>query len=192
VLNGNARLLQPANAAISNWKSAITDGGPDHSKSLQVLYKMGTKIGVGQTYSFVNIEMHLGSQAAHYNLSNMDSLSFYAGGSGKLIIELIQQNPTGVALQVVASKTISLDANWQPFSIKPSDLNISVGWFPVDISLYKTELKEARLPIYTKAPATWTEMGGMVTIVNFKGTGGTEFWLDQIRLHGVNLGDLVK
>jgi hypothetical protein len=35
-------------------------------------------------------------------------------------------------------------------------------------------------------------MGGKAQAIRFLGTGGTEFWLDHVRIHGVDLGDLVK
>ena len=194
----NSTLLQPVNAAPQNFTRAITNGGSDErARSLHVLYKAARAVPTAEP--FVMLMTDLGAGRVHYNLSGMDSLTFFSGGSGRLTVEFVQQNPAGaepgseVALQVIASKTIVLDsAGWTKFSIKPADLKISVGWFPTDPANFKAAFEKARLPAYTKRPGTWQEMGGMVTQIRFKGAGGIEFWLDHIRIHGITAGDLVK
>ncbi|GEM_PF-4432005 len=190
----NSVLLQPANAAPQNFSKAIKYGGSDErSRSLQVLYKNSDHPAAG-VEPFVFMENNLGAQSVHYNLSGMDSLTVYSAGSGKLTVELVQENPanSGIAISVIASASFNLDLAWNRFSIKPGDLKIAVATFPQDPVSLKSKFEEAKLPAYTKRPTTWQEMGGMVTRIRFKGTGGTEFWLDHIRVHGIGLGDLVK
>jgi hypothetical protein len=200
VSGGNATLLQPTNASIGSFQKAIRDGAGDRGKSLQVLYNSGTHPGQGEPFSYVMLTTNLGGYAIHYDLSHMDSLTFFSGGSGKLVVELVQENPknpltleTVASLQVVASKTFVLDSlGWTKFTIKPDDLTISVGWFPENLGALKTNLESGRVPAYTEKPTTWAEMGGKITRIRFKGTGGKEFWLDHIRIHGISAGELVR
>jgi hypothetical protein len=191
--SNNTMLSQPANTAPQNFLKAIKDGGGERAHSLQVLYKLRETAPAG-TIPMVVLTSNLGAQNVHYNLSGMDSLSFYSGGSGKLTVELVQENPagSGVALSVIAKKTFVLGPIWERLTVKPSDLAVSVDYFPANPAEDKAALEEARLPAYTKKPTTWEEMGGMVTQIRFRGTEGAEFWLDHIRIHGITAGDLVK
>ena len=189
---GNSDLYQPANNTAGNLVAALKPGMIGHGKAFQCLYKTGTNVAPLLPYPMVHIDMNLGTRWTPYNLSGMDSLSFLSGGTGKLIVELTQENPDGVVLNVVASKTFVLEPIWGRYTIKPNDLVVTSGWFPNNIGDYQKELKAAHLPVYTKVPTTWQEMGGMVTFISFKATGGSEFWLDDIQVHGVNVGDLVK
>jgi hypothetical protein len=197
-LGGSTLLTQPVNDGNSNFGNAIQDGGLDTAgdagHSLEVRYAAGTRPGAGEAFSWASLAINIGQQSMHYNLSGMDSLSFWSRGDGKVVVELLQQNPYphDVSLSVVASFPIELDSAWREYRIRPSDLRINVGWFPADPASYRDALEQARLPAYTGPPSTWTGMGGMVTQIRFKGTAGSVFWLDQIRLHGVNVGDLVK
>jgi hypothetical protein len=133
----------------------------------------------------------IGQTRKHYNLSGMDSLTFQAAGDGQLIVELIQQNPGDVSLQVVASQTCDL-ATWASCSISPANLTVHVGWFPSDPKTFRSALLAAGLPAYEEKPKTWGEMGGKITMIRFKAVRGTEFWLDDIRVHGINVGDIIK
>lgn len=202
-LGGNSKLLQPANDGISNFGKAIKDGGggtglTDRSHSLQVLYTTGTHPAQDETIPWVRLANNIGGQSIHYNFSAMDSLTFFAKGSGKLIVELLQQNPppNEVSLSLAATLTLDLgaapDSNWHAYSINPDSMSVIAAWFPSDPKAYKAAFEDAHLPAYTEVPKTWKEMGGMITQIRFKGTGGTEFWLDEIRVHGMVAGDLAK
>ncbi|MDB5048805.1 MAG: hypothetical protein JWO30_1876 [Fibrobacteres bacterium] len=192
---GNSTILQPANAAPQNWVTAIKAGRGNASRTFQVLYALGTnQPSVFDKEPHVLLENSLGGQNVHYNFSGMDSLTFWSGGNGRVQVELVQENPieSGVEISVIASKTFDLTNAWERYTIKPSDLTVQVDVFPSDPESRKAEFDQARLPAYTKKPETWKEMGGMITQLRFKGKGGNEFWLDDIRVHGITAGDLVK
>lgn len=192
---GNSTILQPANAAPQNWVTAIKAGRGNATRTFQVLYALGTnQPSVFDKEPHVLLENSLGGQNVHYNFSGMDSLTFWSGGNGRVQVELVQENPieSGVEISVIASKTFDLTNAWERYTIKPSDLTVQVDVFPSDPASRKAEFDQARLPAYTKKPETWKEMGGMITQLRFKGKGGNEFWLDDIRVHGITAGDLVK
>jgi hypothetical protein len=192
---GNSVILQPANAAPENWKTAIRAGRGNATRTLQVLYTLGDRApSLFDNEPHVLLENSIGGQNVHYNFSGMDSITFWSGGTGRLQVELVQENPieSGVELTVVATTTFELTNAWQPYTIKPSDLSVRVDVFPENPAARKAEFAKARLPEYTQKPATWKDMGGMITQLRFKGKGGNEFWLDDIRVHGITAGDLVK
>jgi hypothetical protein len=195
ILGGNSRLYQPVNAAPQNFEAAVQDGGGTHKTALQVLYKTGDTAGVEKPYSYVFVEVNLGGSSGgllkHYNLGALDTLSFFAKGNGKVVMELVQ-NQYGIPLFVTASFTVNLTEAWQEFKITPDQLVISVSNFPANPSDFSQALQDSHLPLYTSKPQTWAETGGMFRTIRFLGTGGSEFWLDLIRLHGITLGDLVK
>lgn len=194
-LGGNSQLFQPVNAAPQNFEPAIHDGGGSHPTALQILYKSGDTAGEDQPFSYVFLEANLGGSSygayKHYNLSAMDTLSFFAKGNGKAVVELVQ-NQIGIPLFVTASAEVNLTEAWQEFKITPDQLKITVSQFPFNPADFKQALLDSHLPAYTAKPVSWGETGGMVRTIRFLGTGGSEFWLDLIRLHGTVLNDLVK
>jgi hypothetical protein len=192
---GNSVLLQPANAAPENWKTAIRAGRGNATRTLQVLYALGNRApSLYDNEPHVLLENSIGGQNVHYNFSGMDSLTFWSGGTGRLQVDLVQENPIegGVDLTVVATTTVELANTWERYAIKPSDLSVRVDVFPENPAAHKADFARARLPAYDEKPTTWKEMGGMITQIRFKGKGGNEFWLDDIRVHGITAGDLVK
>lgn len=195
---GSSIMHQPANLAPENWPKALEDGQPNN-QALHVQYTatgnlprpvyMDSKAGSDAAY--VSLMVDIGQTRKHYNLSGMDSLTFRTAGDGQMIVELIQQNPGDVSLQVVASQTCDL-GTWASCSIKPSDLTVHIGWFPSDPKAFHSDLIAAGLPAYEEKPKTWGDMGGKITMISFKAVRGTEFWLDDIRIHGINVGDIIK
>jgi hypothetical protein len=188
-LGGNSRLIQPVNPAPANFSAAIRDGGGERTRSLQVRYQPGTRPGVGRTFSYVFAGLNIGSSV--YNLSQVQRLTFFARGSGDLVVEFVQQ-PPGTDVHVVASARMALDSAWQEFTLAPADLGVEVFQFPENPASRHADFLAAKLPLYVQPPTTWQEMGGKAQAIRFLGTGGTEFWLDHVRIHGVDLGDLVK
>jgi hypothetical protein len=192
---GNSTILQPANAAPQNWLTAIKAGRGNATRTFQVLYSLGAnQPSIFEKEPHVLLENSLGGQNVHYNFSGMDSLTFWSGGNGRLQVELVQENPieAGVEISVIAYKTFALTNAWERFTIKPSDLTVQVDVFPSNPESRKAEFEKAHLPAYAKPPASWKETGGMITQLRFKGKGGNEFWLDDVRVHGITAGDLVK
>ncbi len=197
---GGTTSISPSDASYGAWQTALTsaEGGTEHRRALHASYTTHNALTspvyrdskAGQDAPFAGVQMNIGKQNQHYKLLGMDSLTVAAGGNGELTVELVQQNPgTGVALQVVASQTFILGA-WENLTVRPDSMRIHIGWFPENPETWGKELEEGGLPRYTAAPASWTEMGGMVTYIRFKGSKGTEFWLDDIRIYGRSLGEL--
>ncbi len=191
-VGGSSKLLMPLNAAPLNFSSAILNEGGERGKALKVLYTEGGA-GLDKPYPFVTVELNLGGSDIHYNLSAFDTLSFFARGTGNLVIELIQ-NPIkgGYPLHVVAMDSVALTADWGLVSITPDNLRIIASVFPDAPEKHHAQFLSAKLPLYIKKPESWQEMGGMIRSIRFIGTGGSEFQLDHIRLDGINLGDMVK
>jgi hypothetical protein len=198
IFGGISTMSQPANNSDANWSSAIKDGdnGGPRIHALQVKYVLGGKPRDTTEHDpFVMLEGNLGNRGVHYDFSGMDSLTFHSGGNGSVTVELVQQNPAGsfISMRVIAAKTYSLDSSaWTRFTLKPSDLAVSVPYFPENPQSLKKNFEDAGLPAYTSAPGTWDEMGGKITQIRFKIMGGNEFWLDDIRVHGITEGALVK
>jgi hypothetical protein len=197
---GRSILTQPANLAPSNWIQAL-EQGEANNQALHVEYTLGQAPTMplykdsrpGTDDAFVSMSLNIGHQGTHYNLGGMDSLTFRAAGNGQLVVDLVQQNPGDVALQVVASKTFDL-GTWSSFHLLPndSDLTVHIGWFPSDPKSFKDEFEKAGLPAYEAAPTKWSEMGGMITYIRFRGTRGDNFWLDDIRIHGISVDSLTS
>jgi hypothetical protein len=184
---GSSILLQPENAAPDRFAQAIRDGGPGRERALQVLYTPGGA-GIEKAYPYVFAGLNLGSE--HYNLSGLDTLSFLARGNGQIVVELVQTS--GSAFKAVAATSFTLTADWQEFYITPADLAVETVWFEESSEILHGELLGQGLPLYVKRPESWEELEGMVSAVHFNGTAGNEFWLDDIRIRHVTLGDLIN
>lgn len=195
-LGGNSRLLQPTNAAPQNFSAAIGDGGAQgRERSLEVLYQSGSRGNEWKPFPFVYLSTNLGPSAdannIHVNLSKMDTVTFYAKGSGRLVVEFGQKQ-IGVPLKITAGSTVTLTDTWQLFKLPAKDFSVEVKEFPANPAQFQALLQSAKLPTYAAKPQTWEEMGGRAHTVTFLGTEGTSFWLDEIRFHGLVLDDLVK
>lgn len=195
-LGGNAVLTQPVNAAPQNFMTAIKDGGEaGRENSLEVAYVAGDRGNDWKPYSFVHLDVNLGPGVdgvlPHYNLSKMDTLSFWAKGSGRLTVEFIQ-NQLGIPLWVTAGGSVQLTDQWQLFKIAAADMEVSTLKFPANPAQYRTQLTQSGLPAYTQKPAGYAETGGKFRTVTFLGNGGSTFWIDDIRFQGLVLDDLLK
>lgn len=194
-LDGNARLLTPPTATPTHIMDAIQDAGAaGRGQAIEVVYQMGSKPNYWKPFSMVHLFASIGpngKQYGHYNLSKMDTLSFWAKGDGRLVVGFIQ-GIIGVHLEVLADATVTLTDQWQHFKIASKDLQITTVKFPATPAQSAAELEAAGLPAYTKKPETFAETGGKFRGVEIMGTGGTTFWIDDIRFQGMALDDLVK
>lgn len=194
-LGGNAVLVSPANTAPGNYVNAIKNGGaPGRERAMEIVYRAGDRGNDWKTYSFVHLDVNIGASGngtiAHYNLAKMDTLMFWAKGSGTLAVDLIQ-NQIGIPLWVTAGGTVTLTDQWQHFKIAAADMTVEARIFPATPSQFRAQLIESGLPPYAQKPATYAETGGKFRNIAFMGTGGTTFWLDDIRFHGPALDDLL-
>lgn len=194
--DGGSKILQPVNASPLVFASAIKNGGPDHVRSLQVLYTLADTSGKEREYPFVYVGMNIGTidsiGSKLYDLSAFDSLTFQAKGNGTLQCDFIQEG-SYFFIKISANVRFALSSEWQKYTVKPGDLSIVVLNFPYDPTIYtKEDYAKYNLPHYTKRPESWEEMGGIVNMILFLGISGDEFWLDDIRLFGIPLDDLKK
>jgi hypothetical protein len=195
-LGGNARLVSPVNTAPENYVQAVKNGGePGRESAIEVVYRMGDRGNDWKPYSLVHLDVNIGVSGngsyTHYNLSRMDTLMFWAKGSGTLAVDLIQ-NQIGIPLWVTAGSSVTLTDRWQLFKIAAKDMTIGALEFPANPAQHRAALIASGLPPYAQKPATFEETGGKFRNIAFMGTGGTTFWIDDVRFHGIALDDLLK
>ena len=101
-----------------------------------------------------------------YDFSLLDTISFWAKGDGEIKVEIAQSDQSS-------------------FKSIHTVLTVSNTW-----TLYK--LVPANFE-YTTNISGWDELKTMVNRVIFNGiSGGSEFWLDDIRMIGLTFDDLLK
>lgn len=96
----------------------------------------------------------------------LDSIVLWARGSGKLIVAF-DHLTNGVGPKAWITK--SLDTNWVRYAIRPQDLDTADG---------------------IGGNAGWNAVRDSVTHVTFIVNRGTDLWLDDVRLHGIDLDDV--
>jgi hypothetical protein len=185
---GTALLSQPVDASPTSFPLAIRDGGDGRATCLQILYVPGEH-GSERTYSYVNVEADIGR--GNYDLTALDSISFWAKGDGAVILELVQRS-TAVHWYVTAADSIVLTDTWQKFTVSCSDLKVSVLFGDSLTEDVRGQLVSEGLPAYASRPTSWTEMGAIASRISFICTGGSEVWLDNIRLFGLTVEDLMQ
>lgn len=102
------------------------------------------------------------------SLRSMDSLVLWVRGSGNLSIAFDHlTNGTGPKAWI----SRNIDSSWTRLSIRPQDLNPPVAG--------------------SKYSVGWVGVRDSVTHLSFLINGGSQLWLDDIRMYGVNRGDFV-
>jgi len=98
---------------------------------------------------------------------SMDSLVFWARGSGNFSPALEHVTPD---TSTKAWKTVVMDTGWKRYSIRPQDF----------------------LPPSTNTPSAvgWTAVRDSITNLTFLIGGGTDLWVDDIRIYGIGRDDL--
>ncbi|MCK9181500.1 MAG: carboxypeptidase-like regulatory domain-containing protein, partial [Fibrobacteraceae bacterium] len=105
-------------------------------------------------------------------LATLDSIEFYARGNGKISLAFEKNIWNATDSTGSRSKSwihIAIDSSWVRYAIKPSDL-------------LKADSSGGNLG--------WDSVKDSVTNISFFGSGGTGFYLDDIRLYGVDRDDL--
>ena len=104
-----------------------------------------------------------------FNLSSLDSISFYAKGSGQIRVTLEKWDTvaeaTGTSLKAASDWLNLSSTKWTHFVVKPEDLCYNSN---DDKSCY----------------TTWNSLKDAVRQLHFFVRNGTEFYLDDIVLHG--------
>ena len=101
-----------------------------------------------------------------YNLRSLDSIVFYARGSGTFHPSLDRwTNGMGYKARV----KVPIDSTWRRVRIRPKDFETSI-----DIS----------------GNIGWRYIRDSVTNLTFMVAGGSELWVDDVRFYGIDRGDL--
>lgn len=140
----------------------VAAGGGRKGTALRLAYKTPAN-----TYKWALTGLALGSNGQPRNLRSLDSIVFWAKGSGTLSVafdRLAPHKPEGKAWI-----HMELDTGWTRIRIQPSDL------------LGPDKLGEN---------IGWDAVRDRVTNLTFLVSGGTNMYLDDIRLHGVDAEDL--
>lgn len=100
------------------------------------------------------------------NLRSMDSIVFWAKGPSKVAVAFTKNIPT---LGVKAWKHVLLDSNWTRIAVSPGSFDAvdSIG-----------------------GNFGWNAVRDSVTHLGFFISNGTQLWLDDIRIHGIDRQDL--
>ncbi len=185
---GTSRLISPVNGALQNFAPAIVADAAPRNNCLHVQYALGTQGPLDpHPYPYVYVGFPVGTGL--YDFSGLDTLSFFAKGSGSVMVELIQQVP-GVMIRAVAQT--ALTAAWTQVKFTPADLSVITDWFPSPASGLQDTLAHLGLPRYTAPPTQWSQMCVAINAIHFVCAGGTDCWLDDMRIHGIRLNDLVR
>jgi len=102
----------------------------------------------------------------HKSLATLDSVVFWARGNGGLSLAFDKRK---TATEGKAWAHLSLDSIWTRYSVKPADLldADSIG-----------------------GNIGWNAVKDSVSNITFLGSSGTDFWIDDIQLYGVDRDDL--
>lgn len=185
---GTSRLISPVNGALQNFAPAIVADAAPRNNCLHVQYALGAQGPLDpHPYPYVYVGFPVGTGL--YDFSGLDTLSFFAKGNGSVMVELIQQ-VQGVMIRAVAQT--ALTAAWTHVRFAPADLSVVTDWFPSLASGLQDTLAHLGLPRYTAPPTQWSQMCVAINAIHFVCSGGTECWLDDIRIHGVALTTFVK
>lgn len=131
--------------------------------------RSGNAIGIGYSASYLTgryalIGTELGSGPC--SLRSLDSLVAWVRGSGTLAIAF--DNLTGAGNKK-AWKRFQLDTAWRRVRVRPEDLDTADG---------------------IGGNIGWANVRDSVTNLTFLVMGGSEVWIDDVRLHGIDRDDL--
>jgi hypothetical protein len=106
------------------------------------------------------------SSMATYNLSPVDSISFWAKGKGSMYLQIYGIPPKSPESFIQMHYKFDLDSTWKRIVVTPDQM------------------------LYTGRLLTWNDLAPNVTSFNFMSTSDADFWLDQIQIHGVSAPDI--
>lgn len=119
-------------------------------------------------YSWVLVGTNLKEES--WNLSLLDSISFYAKGNGQIRVAVESWDKMAEAAGInlkAASEWMDLDSTkWNRFVLRPADL-------------YKDTADK------WSGAGPWNSVKGYVRQIHFFAIGGSDFYIDDIWLHGV-------
>lgn len=143
------------------FSSAVVSDGAYEGKSVHVGYRAGSG-----TYYYLIIGAEISSRDAGF--SNIDTISFMAKGNGTLKIRLHCKENNNLP---EAIHYVNLDTAWQRFAVNVDQFTINDPENP---------------------DAVWVDVKNRMNWIAFHPEAdGTDFWLDNVRMEGVTLGDLI-
>lgn len=140
----------------------VAAGGIRKGTALRLAYKTPAN-----TYKWALVGVALGTNSQSRNLRSMDSIVFWAKGSGTLSVAFDRLSP--YKPEGKAWIHLELDTGWTRIRIRPSDL---------------------LAPDKVGENIGWDAVRDRVTNLTFLVSGGTNMYLDDIRLYGLDVEDL--
>lgn len=144
-----------------NFADSLVTAQAYKGKSLHVKYVLDSMVNP----PWVQVLSRIGDGDS-YDLSLLDTISFWAKGDGEIKVEVAQFIEPNSFKSVHTVLTVS--NTWALYKVVPAD-------FPNSTNI-----------------SGWDELKTMVNRVIINGVTGTEFWLDDIRMIGLTFNDLVK
>lgn len=146
----------------TNLAAAWESAGDGRSgKAAHIVY---TTSAVGD---WVLLGSMLGTKA--HSLASIDSAEFWIRGNGRFAFAL-ENNTDGLPLGRKAWIYMDVPTTWTRVAIRPSD------FLPGDDN---------------GGNVGWQTIQHSITNLSIFGTSGTEFWIDDVRLYGINRDDLL-
>jgi len=131
--------------------------------------RAGNALGIGYSANliagqYVLIGTELGPGV--YNLRSLDSLVFYARGSGSFYPSF-DRFTSGRGYK--ARMKVAIDSTWRRVRVRPADLDTTID---------------------ASGNIGWLKIRDSVTNLTFMISGNGELWIDDIRIHGIDRDDL--
>lgn len=150
------------------YTKSVKDGvGYDSTRKSKVFHG-NYNVNSMNPYSWVLVGTNLKEES--WNLSQLDSISFYAKGNGQIRVAVESWDKMAEAAGInlkAASEWMDLDSTkWNRFVLRPADL-------------YKDTADK------WSGAGPWNSVKGYVRQIHFFAIGGSDFYIDDIWLHGV-------
>ncbi|QQS06895.1 MAG: hypothetical protein IPK50_08355 [Fibrobacterota bacterium] len=165
--SGNGVSLLPE---LSGWYSGASDSATVSKPQFSAASHGRSGLAAGITYSanrnagrYSLIGLKLGTKAR--NLRSLDSVVAWVRGSGSLAVAL--ERPDSLKGTKAWAK-FTLDTAWKRIRIRPTDFDPPDG---------------------IGGNIGWIKIRDSITRISFIVSGGSELWVDDLRLHGVDPDD---
>jgi len=124
-------------------------------------------------YFWMDVGFGLGDSTNPMNLAKMDSVIFWAKGTGSLRLELITANiRMNQSNQYAEFPIFTLTANWFRYSFPVTELKFPIGSHADSLGI------------------TWLTSASKTNLLQWSSPDSVEFWIDEIRFSGTLLSDL--
>ena len=161
-LDGGASQILPSSFPESVF-SALETEGSYQGNSLKLNFEMDAEhLGAYYTAGF-----QMGTSDKSYDLSKLDSIHLWMKGQGSIRLQFENKVLSDSLLEWRHyGKTITLEKNWNLFSIASKDLDVPTG------SKFENE--------------TWETVAQAIISITFKAEEDVELWLDDVTIYGLD------